>query len=382
MKDGKQKRRGPLLSIDLGSHSIKFAQGQLINDRLKITALFQHEIPDNVYSNGTIKDELALKTAIQSAIKANHVTTKDTVISIESTEIIKREMLIQRVPDEDRMDLIAYEVSQYLPIDVNSYILQYKIIEEVVEDDVAKHRILLGAMPKDVVRPHFDLLLACGLNPVYMDMHSNSLEKLVSMCHNEEIRPVGQTNAFIDFGNKIIDISILEDLNYKFNRLLKLGSSEFDKILVGRLSLDSKQAETRKMRTSVVELRKFNQDAEDLLVEVDESLPKLDLSERPEKLSEMETQVKLETISYLDECIDEINKVFKYYTSRSSANKIDQVFIYGGGSQFIDLVDLFSEKLEVPTKVLTQFDNLELNIKNDPGKISVYINAMGALIRS
>ena len=79
MKAGKQKRRGPLLSIDLGSHSIKFAQGQLVNDKLKISALFHHEIPDNVYSNGDIKDELALKTAIQSAIKHSRVSTKDKI---------------------------------------------------------------------------------------------------------------------------------------------------------------------------------------------------------------------------------------------------------------------------------------------------------------
>ena len=379
MKAGKQKRRGPLLSIDLGSHSIKFAQGQLVNDKLKISALFHHEIPDNVYSNGDIKDELALKTAIQSAIKHSRVSTKDTVISIECTEIIKREMIIQRVPEEDRMDLIAYEVSQYLPIDVNSYILQYKIIEQVIEDDVAKDHILLGAMPKDIVRSHFDLLVSCGLNPVYMDMHSNSLEKLVRICHNDEIKAVGQTTAYIDFGNKIIDISILEDLSYKFNRLLKLGSSEFDKILVGHLSLDAKQAETRKKRTSVVELRKFNQDAEDVLVEVEEASPRLD---NFDENSNKEALVNSETISYLDECIEEINKVFKYYTSRNSANKIDQVFIYGGGSQFIDLVDLFSDRLEIPTKVLMQFDNIDLNIKNDPGKLSIYVNALGALIRS
>jgi len=98
--------------------------------------------------------------------------------------------------------------------------------------------------------------------------------------------------------------------------------------------------------------------------------------------TELETLVNIETISYLDECIDEINKVFKYYTSRNSANKIDQVYLYGGSSQFIDLIDLFADKLELPTKVLTQFDNLELNIKNDPGKLSIYVNALGALIRS
>ncbi|HAS73983.1 MAG TPA: hypothetical protein DCS67_07555, partial [Clostridiales bacterium UBA8960] len=251
-----KKRRGPLLSIDLGSHSIKFAVGQYTGERLKVSALFTEEIPEGVYNNGEIKDELALKSAILSAIKNNHVKIKEVVVSIECTEIIKREMLIQQVPEEDRLDLIAYEVSQYLPIDVSSYVLQYKSLGDVMDGDMAKTKILLGAMPKDIVKTHFDLLVDCGLTPVYMDMHSNSLEKLVKLCHKSDIGLSNAANAYIDFGNKIIDISIFEGHVFKFNRLLKLGSSEFDRILKEYLSIDAKEAENRKKKTSVVGLQK------------------------------------------------------------------------------------------------------------------------------
>lgn len=367
----KSKRRGAMLSIDLGSHSIKFAQGQYTGDKLKITAMFKREIPDGVYANGEIKDELALKTAIQSAIRDNHIKIKDVVVSIECTEIIKREMTIAQVPEEDRLDLIAYEVSQYLPIDVSSYVIQYKELETIKEQDVTKVKILLGAMPKDIVKAHFDLMVECGLNPLFMDMHSNSLEKLVKVSHADVAGMVNTTNAYIDFGNKIIDISIFENFNFKFNRLLKLGSAEFDKILVDFLSIDATEAENRKKKTSVVGLQKAYQNGLENPV----------LSEGDSE-SDLKNLVVKETISYLDECIDEINKVFKYYTSRNSENKIDQVYIYGGGSHFIDLVELFSERFELPVKLLTTIDNLEFNMKSEPDKLSSYVNAFGALIRS
>lgn len=363
-----KKRRGPLLSIDLGSHSIKFAVGQISGDRLKVSALFTEEIPEGVYNNGEIKDELALKSAIQSAIKNNHVRIKDAVVSVECTEIIKREMLIQQVPEEDRLDLIAYEVSQYLPIDVSSYVLQYKVLGEVVEGDTAKTKILLGAMPKEIVKAHFDLLVDCGLTPVFMDMHSNSLEKIVKLCHKSEVGLVSATYAYIDFGNKIIDISIFEGHVYKFNRLLKLGSSEFDRILKEYLSIDSKEAENRKKKTSVVGLQKA-------FANLGET------SNQSDSESELKNLVVKETIQYLDDCIEEIDKVFKYYTSRSGDNKIDGVYIYGGGAQFTDLIELFNDRFEIPTKILSKIENVDFTMKMVPDKLTGYVNALGALIR-
>lgn len=367
MKAGK-KRKGPLLSIDLGSHSVKFAQGQLVGDRLKVTALFTHELPEGVYANGEIKDYLALKTAIESALKENHVKTKDTVVTIECTDIIKREMTINQVPDEDKLDLIAYEVSQYLPIDVSSYVIQFKELETVKEDETLKNKILLGAMPKEIVKAHFDLINDCGLNPCYMDMHSNSLEKLVQVCHFSEPKNMNQTAAYIDFGHKIIDISIFEDFNFKFNRLLKLGSSEFDRILVEYLSVDPKEAESRKKKTSVTGLMKAQV---------------AHTTEEParDKETELKNLVLRDTVAYLEDVIEEIDKVFKYYTSRSAENKIDQVYLFGGSAQITDLVELFSERLELPVKVVKTINNLDYAGKNEPDKMNAYVNAVGALVR-
>lgn len=367
MKTGK-KRKGALLAIDLGSHSVKFAVGQAVGDRLKVTSMFMRELPDGVYANGEIKDYLALKTAIMSAVKDNHVKIKDVVVTVECTEIIKREMIINQVPDEDKLDLIAYEVSQYLPIDVSSYVLQFKELETIKEEETLKVKILLGAMPKDIVKAHFELINECGLNPCYMDMHSNSLEKLVKVCHFNEPRNMNHTAAYIDFGHKIIDISIFEDFDFKFNRLLKLGSAEFNRVLMEYLSVEADEAESRKKKTSVTGLIKAyaahgtDEPAKD-------------------KETELKNLVLRDTVNYLEEVIDEIDKVFKYYTSRNAENKIDQVYIYGGSAQFTDLIELFSERFELPVKIVKTINNLDYAGRTEVERTNIYINALGALIR-
>lgn len=364
----KRTKKLNLLAIDIGSHSVKFATGQEQGGRVKVTALFNQPLPDQTYSNGAILDEVALKTAIRTALTQNGIKQKDVALTIESTEIIKREMLIPKVDAEDQMDLITYEVGQYLPIDIGSYVLQYKVIGNVQEEAVEKTKILLGAMPKDMVRSHFNLLTECGLNPVFMDMHSNSLEKLVQASAPGDQEATAQSIAYIDFGHSIIDITIVEGGQYKFNRLLKMGGSELDRILCNLFEMDAQEAEKLKKRTS----------AQTLLKAMPTAL------EEPEDMTTengVKNRAVRETVHYLNDCIDEIDKVFKYYTSRSIDNKIDQIVLLGGSSEFKDLTGFFKERLDIPTNVVKRMSCLDLVTKNTTEELPKYINTLGALIR-
>ena len=88
-------------------------------------------------------------------------------------------------------------------------------------------------------------------------------------------------------------------------------------------------------------------------------------------------------MSFFDELIDEIDKVFKYHISRHSNNKIDQVYLIGGGAQFVDVEELFSTRLELPVKKMDKLNNVEFNLKDtkEQKHVNLYINSVGALIR-
>lgn len=365
MREKRSKRKGPLLAIDLGSHSIKMVQGQEVGNRIRITQSAMEMLGPGVYENGIILDAEKLKHTLTEMIKTHHFKVKNVALSIECTEIIKREMIIPKVDPEDQIDLIQYEVSQYLPIDINAYVLEYKELESFVEDGNTKLRILLGAMPKEIVASHYEWLSSCGLNPVYMDMHSNALEKLVLSGATENIYASTKTTAYIDFGHGIIDISLFEKDRYKFNRLIKMGGAGFDHILVHHLEIPLEEAESRKKKTSILAIQKaFN-----------------NLENNQELVNDVKNNVVRETMHYMSDCMDEIEKVFKYYTSRSADNKIDQIYVYGGGSQFKELPDLFKERFAIPTEVMKNMPNIEF-IKNNTEALPLLINAVGTLIRN
>lgn len=364
MAKAKGKRiKSSLLSVNLGSHSVKLVEGVHSGERLKITNMALVQIDNKVYEDGVIHDELALKHAITSAMKAHKFRNKNVVLTFESSEIIKREMLIPKVDPQDQMEMIRYEVGEYLPIDTSTYVLQYKVLEDVETESGLKTKVLLGAMPKDMVESHMKLLESCGLNPKILDMQTNAAEKLAQWISKSNRYDALKTFAYIDLGHKIINITLLENNAFKFNRLVKLGGFDYDRILMETLSLDREDAEIRKMNTSVMDI--------------------VQAYESPE-FQEMDAEKKeviQETIDFLENSVVEIRKVFKYYTSRESENAIDKVLLYGGGAGLKDMTLFLKDRLELPVETFKFFDGVEITAKCDGDEYPKFVSAIGALIR-
>ena len=349
-----------LLSVDIGSHSLKIVAGQYNGGKLKITAMTKVAIEEGVVTNGRIVDAIAFKNHLMHALKEEKIRQKEVVITCEGQDIIKRELIVQKVEAADQMELITYEVGQYLPIDIDAYVLQYKILEEFEEDGVQKIKILLGAMPRDMVKELFDIITECGLVPTYLDMHSNSLDKFINFSLDSIM--LNKTIAFVDFGHQLIDISLFEKGQFKFNRLLRLGSNEIDQILKNHFNIDAMEAENRKKKTSVISI-------------IDA------VSKEGFHVTDEKGAILKETANYINDCTEEIEKVFKYFTSRSAENKIDQIYLYGGSAQMKDFGSYFKERFEIPTEIITYFKAIEIATKNNVEELPIYVNAVGALIR-
>jgi hypothetical protein len=86
-------------------------------------------------------------------------------------------------------------------------------------------------------------------------------------------------------------------------------------------------------------------------------------------------------LDLLFESLEEIDKVFKFYQSRSVDSRVDQIVLYGGGALPKDFARFVQDRLEIPCSLLdlTKFDGIQLkNVDDAPLK---YVNAFGALIR-
>ncbi|WP_313569048.1 type IV pilus biogenesis protein PilM [Acetoanaerobium noterae] len=326
-----KKKDVKCLSIDIGSSYIKFAVGQKMGRRLKVDKTFKARLPAGVYENGHMHNIQEMKSIIQGALNANSVKLKDVICTLESTDAIKRELVVPAVAPEDLSEMVSYEIGQYLPIDINSYVLQYKIVREFEEENVKKYELLVAALPKEIVHNIYSMLIEMGLDPYALDIHSNAVDKIAAeyeLFNEASIKE--NTVAFLDLGHENINVIIVEKGQYKFNRLIKNGTRDFEQL------------------TTEFEFKT-----------IDEISQHLDV---------------------VDRWIEEIDKVFKYYTSRSVDNTIDKIFIYGGISVMEGLDTYIHERVNIPVELIKSIDNVEIVAGNEY-TLAQSLNAISAIIR-
>jgi len=274
-------------------------------------------------------------------IKTNKIKTKNVSFTISSSKIVKREIEVPRVHFDDRLNLIKYELEQYLPDDVENYVFQYKIIEDIEVNEELYNRIFVAVIPKVIVDEYYQLAIEMKLNPLLLDIHCNSVVKALNYNYDAFVDEDGKNKGIVvvDIGYSSMNISIVEDQMYQFNRFVDIGLNELDRVVE-----DNEIDISNNEYSNLLELN---------IPEVDEVITSMSI---------------------------EINKIVDFYLSRDSDKKIDKVLIYGGGALFKYISIRLMKNMHHKVEPFMMSDKLELKNKKDVEDIDLYINAIGALI--
>ncbi len=377
----KKKNKG-IISIEIGSYYVKFVLGKFKDGTVVVDKMIKLPLSKGVYYNGTIKDDIVFSSVIASGIKQLNTNVKDVIISLESSEILKREIQIPKVDDADLQGLIDFEVSQYLPIELSDYVIQYQIISSEVVDEKEKLNALIVAMPRSMAVYYFEMLIDLKLNPISMELSGNNIIKLIQNDNDSSL--IGNTVAIVDLGYSSADLIILENGINKLSRYLQVGFIELDKFIFDNYDIDYEKAHEMMVEyqdIGIKQLIKVNQTYQDLMLggraeSGDQIIEAKDLSqssaERMEIIEEM--------INHSNQVLDELDKVFKYFTFKERGRKIDKIILLGGHSRIKDFDQLIEEKLGIETVVIDKNRLASVNFNCSSEEIQLYIAAIGGLI--
>ena len=334
------------ISIDFGSKYIKIAVGEYKNNHLKVDKLISEEIGEDIWSEGRIVDSNRLKNIVFGMLKTNKIKTKNVSFTISSKKIVKREIEVPRVHFNDRLNLIKYELEQYLPDDVENYVFQYRVVGDIEVNEELYNRIFVAVIPKLIVEEYYQLAMDMKLNPILLDINCNSVVKALNYNYDDFVNKNDIDNGIVvvDIGYSNMNIAIVEGANggrYQFNRFVDIGINEINKVV-----------ENNEIDISDV---KYS------------NLLELNIPEIEEVITSMSI---------------EINKIVDFYLSRSSNRKINKVLIYGGGAIFKYISIYLMKNMNHKVEIFNICDKLEFKNKEDKNieDIVLYINAIGALI--
>lgn len=352
LKAKKEKKR-KVVAFDIGSTNIKIAEGTYYKGILSIENLIDIPTPAEAIIDGNIEKKELLVSILQKALNENGINAKEGICTNNSSLIINREILIPDVKEEELDTVVRYEIQQYLPINLDDYVLQMTKIGEEFSDEGKKLEIRAIAYPEKMAKGYYDLLMALNLKPFALDVNYNALNKLlnhIEAINNHKLN-IEESLVFIDMGATSLDVNIYNNGVLKFTRIIKAGGKYLDEILYENMNIP------------IEEIEKFKSQDIDL---------------KEEEL-EFQNQIIIDT---LDEWVDKIEKIIQFYKSKNFDDDINKIFIYGRTSRIKNLEQYITSKIGIETIKIRNIPEIinDSNIEVDEN-IDNFINAVGSLIR-
>lgn len=336
----KHKVSKKVISIDFGNKYLKFAVGSFDGANISVDKVFSKEIEPNIIDNGIILDEQKLAQIIQKTISKYNIKAKDCYGYVYGTDIIKKDILVPAILSEKDMDdLVATEISQILPIDIDNYVVRYKIVSDVEEKDGTKKFMLSCAvMNKQTVESYRKVIKMAKLKPVSLDLTTSAVENLIKYIvlsnsnapANVKDEIAKGTICMAEVNSYTCSINIFKGGKLHFSRLVKSSGISDEDFAVLSTSND---------------------------------------------ISEITSS---DTFEAFNETLSEINMVFRYYTNHNRTNKLDEVFVFGDLCRLNGFDKYALDVLQICVNKIDALNGI-VDIKEDD--LTMYINAIGGLIR-
>jgi type IV pilus assembly protein PilM len=349
------------ISIDIGSKNIKIIEGSSDKKNINIIKAVSVNTPANSMSEGNIIDYENIRNVIKQTIAKNGIKIKNVVFSINTTSLITRTIELPIVKSSDEtIQMIRFELEQFLPVVLDEYKIVFRVIKNYVEDGVKKGSYLINAVPTKLIDDYRKLSDDLGLRLQSIDLSFNALESVFSIGRTINDVKIEKDKAYyvLEFGHKSIIFNVISNGNNLFTRIINLGGSDIDVGIENMFEVNSENAEKIKHKFSTLDKSEIETEEEKFVNNI------------------IETN--------LSSWINEIRRLIQYFNSRNKGIEIDNLFIYGGSSSINSIDKYFSEALELESQIINEVSGFKSSSNKlmEEFNLPEYLDAVSGLLIS
>ncbi|NOW89517.1 type IV pilus assembly protein PilM [Clostridium beijerinckii] len=345
------EKKRKVVAFDIGSSMIKIVEGMYYKEELTIDKYIIMKTPKGAVVDGEIKRSEELFNKVGQVLKENGIKAKYGICTTNSTLIINREILIPKVEDEEMDTVVRYEIQQYLPINLEDYILQVQVLSEEEISESKKLNVRVIAYPDKIARGYYDLLIKLDLKPYALDVNYNAINKFINCVdkNNEYEYNPEDSVAFIDMGASFIDVNIYKNGNLDFTRMIKAGGNDIDELLIEQNLIKAEEVEGFKIRN-------------------------IDLEEPFEPIN-------IHVREITNDWIEKIEKIIQFYKNKNMGEEVSSIVIFGGSSKLKGMDNYMTEKLGIKTIRRKGLSKIAFKSSDDDKQIDDFVNVIGSVIR-
>lgn len=316
------KKSKSFLGIDIGTTSIKIAQLGKEGGRAKLDTYGSIENigqSNNAIQTSSLKlldSQVAgmIKKIMKEAGTTTNVVTMSVPVFSSFTTLIE----LPAMPRKEIESAISFQARQYIPVPISDVILDWEVVDEEDKDKKGKIKILLIAVPKEVVGKYSRIATLAGLNLQALEIEMFSLVR--SVIGNDK-SPI----ALVDIGARSTGISIIDGGKTRFVRNIDTGGAELTRAVRRGLSLSFDRAEILKKEVGLMG-RQAEEEVSHILANI------------------------------INIVISEIESIISLYEKKEK--KIEKIIISGGAANLPGFVGYIAKKLGIEVSLANPFSRV------------------------
>ena len=322
------KRSKPLIGLDIGSHSITLVQLEILTGRYHVQCYGVKSLPHRTSEEGLFESGKVLAETIRSLFRENGIDDTQVACSIRGPAVMVKSIQVPTMSMTELKEHLALEVDQYLPSDVTELYWDYHIQNFGEKAGITPTMsVLLVAAKKEAVHQRIDLLQNAGLDPLVVDVDALALSNMFTLNYHDQ----AQNGALlISISPSGLDMILMYEKNPVYLREVSIGGDWYR-------DLFEESIRDRTDNKRVAEVESCGPWSQNFLFN--------------EVCSEIKQEVK-KTIEY---CLDTILD-----------HQIETVFLCGGYSWVLGLVEHLEAEVKLPVKMVDPFRSLEISAGLSP----------------
>ena len=168
-----------IISIEAG---IQWTKVALVDYRKKnppVHEAFAFRTPEHAVEDGYIRDKDSFAKALKAELARRQIYEKSVVFTLSSSKVVTREVIIPYVKDNKIKGIIDAQSRDYFPMDISGYTISYSKMEVLEEDGKKQLKLLLVAIPDNLLSNYVSFAELAGLKVETFDYIGNGCVQLL-----------------------------------------------------------------------------------------------------------------------------------------------------------------------------------------------------------
>lgn len=309
-----------VLSIEIGNRITHVIETDLKAKNPKIYKSFSFETPEGIFQDDKLRDSGVFRDRLQEGMNECRIKTKRVLFILSSSRIANRDVVIPQVKENRILTLLHANSSEYFPVDLQQYQLVYRILGEVQEEGEKKYKLMVLAVPHEMIAAYRKLAAECGLMLEGLDYVGNAATQVLK----------GKIPYKVYAAVKIEDdstlVTIVQDGSIRLQRNFSYGIEDAVSVIQRneRFEKDTdfgKALEILRKESFCINNSTFLDGSRELADDLEDSFRAI---------------------------VGNISRVINFYSSNNAGVEMDSVILYGMGAGVQDLEKVLGEELTAP----------------------------------